>query len=94
MISKKYEIIISNIIQEHSKEEQVLQTIEELAELQKELIKNVNRGKDNIKEIILEIADVVIMITQLIQIYDIDKEKLQGAIEYKLLRQEKRLKDV
>lgn len=46
MIDEKYEIIINDITQKYSKEEQVLQTIKELAELQKELNKNINTGKE------------------------------------------------
>ncbi|MBR2137423.1 MAG: hypothetical protein IJ852_05655 [Alphaproteobacteria bacterium] len=47
------------------KEPQMLQVIEEMAELAKEILKNVNRKKDNISEIIEEAADVEIMLGQL-----------------------------
>lgn len=91
MFEEKYIKIIKDIVNKYSKEEQVLQTIEEMAELTKELVKNINRNKENETEIILEVADVEIMLAQLILIYDIDPEKLQGAIEYKLLRQKERI---
>ena len=87
MLSEKYIKIIQDIINHYKKEDQVLQTVEEMSELTKELIKNINRNKDNETEIILEIADVQIMLMQLIEIYKIDGNKLLGAIEYKLLRQ-------
>ncbi|MDR1025918.1 MAG: hypothetical protein LBL47_00830, partial [Lactobacillus sp.] len=38
----------------------VLKAVEEMAELQKELLKNVNSGKDNAEKILDEIADVYI----------------------------------
>lgn len=93
MFEEKYIKIIQDIVNKYSKEEQVMQTIEEMSELTKELIKNINRNKENETEVILEIADVEIMLAQLIFIYDIDPEKLQGAIEYKLLRQKERMQN-
>lgn len=93
MLSEKYIKIIQDIINHYKKEDQVLQTVEEMSELTKELIKNINRNKDNETEIILEIADVQIMLMQLIEIYKIDGNKLLGAIEYKLLRQKERMEN-
>ena len=93
MLDKKYIELIQTIAKSYGKEKQVLQAVEEMAELQKELIKNVNRNKDNKKEIILEIADVEIMLMQLVDIYNIEPNKLIGAIEYKLLRQKERIKN-
>lgn len=85
--------LLNKIIKKYGKKEQVLQTIEEMSELTKELLKNINRNKNNEKEIILEIADVQIMIEQLLIMYDVDPEKLQGAIEYKLERMKERIKN-
>ena len=93
MLDKKYEEIIFEIINKYGKKAQVIQAIEEMSELTKELIKNINRDKDNEKEIIEEIADVTIMLVQLKIIYKIDTDKLLGAIEYKLLRQKERLEN-
>lgn len=56
------------------KEPQMLQVIEEMSELTKEILKNVNRKKDNIAEIIEEAADVEIMLGQLKYCYNIDKQ--------------------
>lgn len=93
MLDKKYIELIQTIAKKYGKEKQVLQAVEEMTELQKELIKNVNRNKDNKKEIILEIADVEIMLMQLVDIYNIEPNKLIGAMEYKLLRQKGRIKN-
>ena len=56
------------------KEPQMLQVIEEMSELIKEILKNVNRKKDNVAEIIEETADVEIMLGQLKYCYDIEKQ--------------------
>ncbi len=93
MLDKKYMEIIEEIIKKYGKEKQVLQAVEEMSELAKELVKNINRNKDNETEIILETADVIIMIMQLVEIYEIDGDKLLGAIEYKLLRQKERIEN-
>lgn len=53
---------------------QMMQVIEEMAELTKELMKNVNRNKDNINEIIEEAADVEIMLGQLKCCYGITEQ--------------------
>ncbi len=87
------EKVLNEIIEKYGKQKQVGQAIEEMAELIVELNKNINRKKDNKTEIILEIADVQIMLAQLVLIYDIDPEKLQGAVEYKLLRQKERIEN-
>lgn len=64
--------------------------IEELSELNKEITKDLrgNGNKENIKE---EIADVYIMLSQLIIIYEIDKDKIDEMIEYKINRTKERL---
>ena len=93
MLEEKYIEIIKQIVNKYDKNSQVLQTVEEMSELTKELIKNINRNKDNEAEIMLEIADVQIMLMQLIEIYKIDGNKLLGAIEYKLLRQKERIEN-
>ena len=51
---------------------QVLVAIEELSELQKELCKN-RRGRENQTNIAEEIADVQIMIEQMMMLYDCEK---------------------
>lgn len=56
------------------KEAQMLMVVEEMSELTKEILKNVNRKKDNIAEIIEEAADVEIMLGQLKCCYDIEQQ--------------------
>lgn len=74
------------------KNAQILMVLEEMSELQKEILKNINRGKDNIKEIAEETADVFIMLEQLVHIYGIDKE-VQKQAEYKVNCIKERLKE-
>ncbi len=50
---------------------QLLMLLEEMSELQKEVLKNMNRSQDNVREIAEETADVLIMLDQLVYIYDI-----------------------
>lgn len=67
------------------KEAQMLQVIEEMSELTKEILKNVNRKKDNIAELIEETADVEIMLEQLKCCYDI-KRQVEDYKATKLLK--------
>ncbi len=55
------------------KQPQMLQAIEEMSELTKEILKNVARGKDNLNELIEETADVEIMLGQLKCCYGIER---------------------
>ena len=67
------------------KEPQMLQVIEEMSELTKEILKNINRQKDNINEIIEETADVEIMLEQLKVCYNI----ADRVAEYKISKLKK-----
>ena len=74
------------------KEPQMLQVIEEMSELIKEILKNVNRKKDNVAAIIEEAADVEIMLGQLKCCYGIaDKISAYKAEKLKVIA--KRLDD-
>ena len=68
------EEILMKAINKWGKHAQLLMVLEEMSELQKEILKNINRGKDNLPEIIEEIADVEIMLEQAKYIYNIEKE--------------------
>lgn len=72
------------------KEPQMLQVIEEMSELTKEILKNINRKKDNVSELIEETADVEIMLEQLKCCYGI-KEQVEKYKAGKLLKIERRL---
>lgn len=74
------------------KDAQMLQVIEEMSELTKEILKNVNRHKDNVAEIIEETADVEIMLEQLKYCYNIH-DKVAEYKQQKLKKIDKRLDD-
>jgi len=72
-------------------ESQTMIAIEEMSELIKELCKK-QRGYDRHKNITEEIADVSIMIEQLISLYDC-KSEVSKMIDYKLERQLRRIEN-
>ena len=61
-------------IKTYGDEHQTLMLLEEMSELQKELLKNANRKKDNTKDIASEVADVEILLAQIKMIHGIEKE--------------------
>lgn len=71
---------------------QMLMVVEEMSELTKEILKNINRKKDNIAEIIEETADVEIMLDQLKANYGIE-EKVAAYKAGKLNQIEQRLNE-
>ena len=71
---------------------QMLMVVEEMSELIKEILKNVNRSKNNIDEIAEETADVEIMLEQLKENYRI-AEKVKTYKEEKIKLIEQRLND-
>lgn len=70
---------------------QQLKAIEELNELTTELVKNF-QGRDNTLEVIDELADVFIMLVQMVDVFGIDA--VQERIQYKINRLEQRLNKV
>ena len=72
-------------LKDWGKEPQMMQVIEEMAELTKEILKNINRKKDNIAELIEETADVEIMLGQLKCCYGIE----QKVADYKQTKMQK-----
>ena len=82
---------IKEILDNYSAEAQTIKAIEELAELQAELSRMLIRqgNRDAMKG---ELADVFIMITQLMAIFDIDPAELDEIVEFKLDRQIRRIR--
>lgn len=71
----------------------MLMVVEEMSELTKEILKNVNRGKDNVAAIVEETADVEIMLEQLKENYGIaDRVAVCKAEKLKLI--ERRLNEL
>jgi NTP pyrophosphatase (non-canonical NTP hydrolase) len=72
------------MIEIHGSNKQLLIAVEELGELQKELLKKVNRGASNRQQIVEEFADVQIMLTQIKIIFGITDNELETAISNKI----------
>ena len=87
--------LINDCVRIYGKSSQVDMAIEEMSELTKALLKERRVDTDNEKKaadhIAEEMADVLIMLEQLMIIFD-NSEEIQKQIYYKLERQGKRLK--
>lgn len=81
--------VCKRAVEAYGKEHQLIICMEEMAELTKELTKNL-RGRRNIQDISEEVADVEIMLEQVKVIFDL-KEEVSEAKEAKLLRLQKRI---
>ena len=82
--------ILEKAVQTWGTHAQLLMVLEEMSELQKEILKNINRGKDNLDAIIDETADVEIMLEQLKYIYQI-QQQVKERIPVKLEKVKARL---
>lgn len=83
--------ILSNAVQTYGKNHQVDIAIEEMSELTKALLKD-RRNIGAIDDVLEELADMLIMICQLMMIFNVDTETLENQIDYKIERLERRLK--
>lgn len=72
MINEKE--VLARALRVWGKVPQMLQAVEEMSELTKEIIKNINRGKNNLAELVEETADVEIMLEQLKICYGIPEQ--------------------
>lgn len=63
--------VLKRALDTWGEEAQMLMVVEEMSELMKEILKNVNRGKDNVDQIVEETADLEIMLEQLKENYHI-----------------------
>jgi len=71
---------------------QIAVCCEECSELIKELIKDV-RGKSTKTQILTELADVQIMIEQMMLIYEISQKDLEEEMNFKIVRLNDRLNE-
>ncbi len=84
--------VLKRALESWGEQAQMMMVVEEMSELMKEILKNVNRKKDNIAEIIEETADVEIMLEQLKENYHI-AEKVEAYKAEKIKLIERRLDD-
>lgn len=83
LISQKEQL--KEIINHYGYESQKAMLFEEMAELQKEVCKEL-RGKGDIQHIAEELADVYIMLQQMQLIYDITDEQIERVVQKKIER--------
>lgn len=84
--------VIEEVINRCGKDNQLIVALEELSELSKEITKEL-RGKGDREHLLEELADVQIMIKQLIYLFDFGKDELFIAEQKKIKRTEERLND-
>lgn len=80
------------VIKTYGEKAQKLMAIEEMSELTKEICKDF-RGKLNREHLIEEVADVTIVIYQLLMMYKISDKEIQQMCERKMERLKERLED-
>jgi NTP pyrophosphatase (non-canonical NTP hydrolase) len=90
MTEKQIEIL-HNAIQTFGKQSQVDKAIEEMAELTKELLKE-RQNNGSAEHIMEELADVLIMMYQLMMIFGITD--YDHCVDYKIKRLERRLNKI
>ena len=84
--------IMRSAIRKNGKAMQTVVAIEEMSELQKELTKFI-RGKGNRDNLIEEVADVLVMITQIQLMYHIPDDEVEKVMRLKLNRLKERMQD-
>lgn len=86
--------VAEKIIGFHGYQHQLYKSVEELAELGVLIIQDANvRGKVKTEEVLEEIADVYIMLSQLKVIYNLSDRDIEMAIDYKIDRTFERMKE-
>ena len=78
--------LLFQAIQQFGFNKQSLMAIEEMSELQKEILKNINRGQNNRDQVKEELVDVLIMLRQLVLIYDFMPDELNAVANEKMKR--------
>ena len=84
--------IMRSAIRKNGKVMQTVVAIEEMSELQKELSKFI-RGKGNRENLIEEVADVLVMVTQIQLMYYIPDDEVEKVMRLKLNRLKERMQD-
>lgn len=82
--------IMRSAIRKNGKAMQTVVAIEEMSELQKELTKYI-RGQGSREHLIEEVADVLIMITQIQIMYALSDEEIKEVVDFKLNRLKERI---
>ena len=89
MVDKKQRKVLDDAIDRFGGTLQILMAIEEMSELTKELVKNMRHG-DNHASIADEVADVLIMMEQVMMLFGIE-DTVKSNIDYKVNRLKERI---
>lgn len=85
------DLILRDAILQYGDEKQMDMVVEECAELINAVMK-FRRGRCEVKDITTEMADVIIMIEQLVRILSVNEGELETEIDNKLQRLQRRLR--
>ncbi|MCL2015355.1 MAG: hypothetical protein FWG68_03800 [Defluviitaleaceae bacterium] len=83
-MKQEYTELMQQALKKWGKNSQVMMALEEMSELSKELLKNINRNSDNRQEILEEISDVWLLLEQMKIVYDISEQELADSMAGKL----------
>lgn len=86
-MTKLYDAEIKQILEHYGNDHQIVKAVEELAELQVVLLHNAGRVR-----ILEELTDVVVMLEQIKEIYNISDTDINVEMAYKIARQQSRMK--
>ena len=90
MIEYKFKNILDEALKKWGSTSQFLMCVEEMAELTKQIMKNVNRKRDNKDKIIEETADVLVTTLYVAEIVGYDE--VMKVIDQKIKKLENKLK--
>ncbi|MDR2526508.1 MAG: hypothetical protein LBC92_01390 [Rickettsiales bacterium] len=93
-VREDYIEICKKLFEKFGRTQEVIMCLEEMAELQKELCKNINRNKSNVDEIASEIADVYLMLKQVQILYNITDKDIKNIMDYKVDRLKEKGEDL
>jgi len=91
ILNEKQEEIFARALKAQGIEREAMQALEEMAELTKEILKNIIRKKDNRDCIAEELADVYVTLEQVRRMYGFSEEEIQKIADEKIDMLGKRL---
>jgi NTP pyrophosphatase (non-canonical NTP hydrolase) len=84
-MNKRAERITGGILKYKGRDFAVLCAVEEMAELSKALLKNINRGRDNARDVLEEIADVLLFLECIKKIYGFSDARILEHADKKII---------
>ena len=82
----EHSAVLDRAFAKWGRDSQVMLALEEMAELSKELLKNINRNSDNVAQITAEIADVYVVLEEVKNIYSIKDDDISEIMDPKIQR--------